>query len=480
MLQLSLDRKFALVCATLVASTLMLGGIGALTVDHILATVRSLTTDSLPRVWIMGQVRAALLQVQNEGWRHIASYDAKDMTMAEQNIERLKGEIAGLLQQFEKTISNAEDRKHYEKIRPLYDAYMAAWEQVRVVSRSGIGAAAHQKFVDEADPAFTSLMEAVAAQLEYTRHGADLYRASAIATAGNVQFWTRFLVVACSLLGSGLAFATVRSLKRVMSAAIGEMAQGVAKTRQVADQVSASSQLVAGGAARQSASLVQTSASAEEMNSVSARCAEGFRAAAEMAAGSQQHFQETSQALDQMVHRMNEIQGSSGRISKIIAVIDGIAFQTNILALNAAVEAARAGEAGLGFAVVAEEVRNLAGRCAQAARETGSLIQESIAKSDEGKAQVERVDRAIRLLAEESARIKALVDELAAASQQHTRSVEQIAHAVTQMDRVTQGNASSAQKSASSAAELNSQAEALSATVRRLAGLVGLAVRFST
>jgi methyl-accepting chemotaxis protein/methyl-accepting chemotaxis protein-1 (serine sensor receptor) len=195
-----------------------------------------------------------------------------------------------------------------------------------------------------------------------------------------------------------------------------------------------------------------------------------------MVAASQQRFQETSHALEQMVLRMNEIQSSSGRISKIIAVIDEIAFQTNILALNAAVEAARAGETGLGFAVVADEVRNLAGRCAQAARETSGLIQESAAKSDEGKAQVELVAAAIRLLAEGSVRIKVLVDEVAAASQQHTHSVKQIAEAVTQMDHVTKGNASSAQESASSAGELRSQAEALAATVGRLAGLVGLAV----
>jgi methyl-accepting chemotaxis protein/methyl-accepting chemotaxis protein-1 (serine sensor receptor) len=216
------------------------------------------------------------------------------------------------------------------------------------------------------------------------------------------------------------------------------------------------------------------------MNALSARSAESFRAAAGMVAASQQRFQETSQALEQMVLRMNEIQGSSDRISKIIAVIDGMAFQTNILALNAAVEAARAGEAGLGFAVVADEVRSLAGRCAQAARETGGLIEESIAKSGEGKTQVERVAAAIRLAAEESGRIDALVNDLTAAGQEHTRSVEQIADAVTQMDHVTRENASSACESASSAGELHSQAEALVTTVGRLAGLVGMAVRSGT
>ncbi len=111
---------------------------------------------------------------------------------------------------------------------------------------------------------------------------------------------------------------------------------------------------------------------------------------------SQHEFAETNQALEQTVAAMGEINTQSAKISKIIKVIDEIAFQTNILALNAAVEAARAGEAGMGFAVVADEVRNLAQRCAQAAKDTASLIEESIAKSNDGKTKVDQVATAIR------------------------------------------------------------------------------------
>jgi methyl-accepting chemotaxis protein/methyl-accepting chemotaxis protein-1 (serine sensor receptor) len=170
---------------------------------------------------------------------------------------------------------------------------------------------------------------------------------------------------------------------------------------------------------------------------------------------------------------MSEIHTQSGKISKIIKVIDEIAFQTNILALNAAVEAARAGEAGMGFAVVADEVRNLAQRSAQAAKDTAALIEESIAKSNDGKVKVDQMAAAIHTITEEFDRVKVLVDEVNQGSQEQTRGIEQVARAVVQMQQVTQTTAAGAEESAAAAQELNAQSEALKAVVARLSAMVG-------
>jgi methyl-accepting chemotaxis protein/methyl-accepting chemotaxis protein-1 (serine sensor receptor) len=200
---------------------------------------------------------------------------------------------------------------------------------------------------------------------------------------------------------------------------------------------------------------------------------DGSRSAAEFVAQSQQKVAETSRLLEQMVGAMNGINASSEKISKIIRVIDEIAFQTNILALNAAVEAARAGEAGLGFAVVADEVRNLAQRCAQAAKDTAGLIEESIANSADGKVKVDQVAQSIHGITEESRKVKTLVDEVNVGSEEQSRGIEQIGKAVAQMEQITQTTAANAEESAAAAEELTAQSQGLKDVVSRLEAMVG-------
>ncbi len=177
--------------------------------------------------------------------------------------------------------------------------------------------------------------------------------------------------------------------------------------------------------------------------------------------------------LEEMVQSMKEINTSSEKISKIIRVIDEIAFQTNILALNAAVEAARAGEAGMGFAVVADEVRNLAHRSAQAAKDTAALIEESIAKSNEGNKKLQLVAGSIQQVTGSATQVKVLVDEVDVGSQEQSRGIEQIATAVTQMEAVTQRSAANAEESAAASEELAAQAHALYDVAERVRQLVG-------
>jgi len=238
-------------------------------------------------------------------------------------------------------------------------------------------------------------------------------------------------------------------------------------------QISAVSQSLAQGSSEQAAEIQETSSAGEQISAVARKNSDNMRSAAELVARSEHRFGETGRQLESMVAAMNDISSESDKISRIIKVIDEIAFQTNILALNAAVEAARAGEAGMGFAVVADEVRNLAQRSAQAAKDTATLIEGSILKSSEGKGKVDSVAVSIQEITGETKSVKALVDEVNLASQEQTRGIEGIAKALSQLGKLTETSAAGAQESAAAAEELDAQSQALKEIVTDLTVLVG-------
>jgi methyl-accepting chemotaxis protein len=252
-----------------------------------------------------------------------------------------------------------------------------------------------------------------------------------------------------------------------------QLADGSARLRSTSDQLGAGGQSIASGAVEQAASIEQMSASTMEIHSRTRETAERTRSATEMVLESDRRVVEVNEKLKEMLTSMSEITSSGDRISKIIRVIDEIAFQTNILALNAAVEAARAGEAGMGFAVVADEVRNLAQRSAQAAKDTATLIQESIAKSREGSGNLEEVARAVGGVTELSNQIKTIIEQVSEASQDQARGIDQIAAGVKQMEQVTQAAAASAEQNASATEEVRGEAKSLDAVVGSLSTLLG-------
>jgi methyl-accepting chemotaxis protein len=289
---------------------------------------------------------------------------------------------------------------------------------------------------------------------------------------------TKSLSGSAGLLAISLALGTlvmldIRRISSLLQRLTTSLADSSTTVTNLCSNVSASGESLARGSSSQAASLEETSASAAEISSMTRKNAENSSAAAGVMGSVDQKVKEGNQALDQMMASMSEIGESSQKISKIIKVIDEIAFQTNILALNAAVEAARAGEAGMGFAVVADEVRNLAQRSAQAAKDTTALIEESIAKSGEGSAKLQQVTDVIRAITEGSSKVRALVDDVNIGSQEQARDIEQISKAVSQMEQVTQSAAANADQSATSSRELALQAEGLNQIVNELRTLVG-------
>ncbi|SQC90935.1 Aspartate chemoreceptor protein [Cedecea neteri] len=226
---------------------------------------------------------------------------------------------------------------------------------------------------------------------------------------------------------------------------------------------------------QQAASLEETAASMEQLTATVKQNAENARQASQLALNASETAQRGGKVVDGVVKTMHDIAGSSKKIADIISVIDGIAFQTNILALNAAVEAARAGEQGRGFAVVAGEVRNLASRSAQAAKEIKSLIEDSVSRVDTGSVLVESAGETMSDIVNAVTRVTDIMGEIASASDEQSRGIDQVALAVSEMDRVTQQNASLVEESAAAAAALEEQASRLTQSVAtfRLQGNAG-------
>lgn len=241
-------------------------------------------------------------------------------------------------------------------------------------------------------------------------------------------------------------------------------------------EISAGSNDLSSRTEQQAASLEETAASMEELTATVKQNTDNARQAAQLAKNASGTAGKGGRVVDQVISTMKEISDSSRQIADITGVIDSIAFQTNILALNAAVEAARAGEQGRGFAVVAGEVRTLASRSAQAAKEIKSLIENSVARVDTGSELVHEAGDTMKDIVTAVTRVTDIMGEIASASDEQSKGIEQVSLAISQMDSVTQQNASLVQESAAAAASLEEQADRL----RQVVAVFSLAARSET
>ena len=276
------------------------------------------------------------------------------------------------------------------------------------------------------------------------------------------------VLLALGLMAGAIARTIIRTLKRTSE----QLAVGAEHVSSSSLQVSSASQSLAQGASESAASLEETSSSLEEISSMTKKNADTAHQASVLSAEAKAVADKGNIAMTKMSAAIADIQKSAVETAKIIKTIDEIAFQTNLLALNAAVEAARAGEAGKGFAVVAEEVRNLAMRSAEAAKNTAGLIEGSVQNAKNGVVIADQVAQVLAEITSASGKVNLLVAEIAAASSEQSQGVGQVNQAIQQMDKVTQGNAAAAEESAAAAEELNSQSDQLRTVVSDLRSLV--------
>ena len=446
------------------------------------ALVRKLVDSSAQKITLGKEIDVNLKEMlASQRGMYVAGF-RKDQAKIEESkrlFEEDAGNVSKALEAIRPLLSTDQSKKLVAEVETKVNFIQSQFPKIYKLCAAGDGSAAYDFATANSLPAYKSAGKSLDEFIDLLGQQMVDDRNREESEASFERIFT--MMTAAFALGiGGVVIWIVRDITRSLHQAIDELSEGAGQVASAAGHIASSSQWLAQGSSEQAASLEETAASTEEINSMARKNAENSQAAAGLVAQTQRKIGETNNSLDAMVVSMAEIKASSDKVAKIIKVIDEIAFQTNILALNAAVEAARAGEAGMGFAVVADEVRNLAQRCAHAAKDTAALIEESILKTNDGKVRVDQVEKAIRGITEESAKVKSMVEEISLGSLAQTRGIEQVAKALTQIENVTQQSAANSEESAASSEELSAQSMSLMGVVGTLSAMVGSRERNSS
>jgi methyl-accepting chemotaxis protein len=472
---MSLTRKLLASFGVMLSLLLLLSGATLMVTRGLSQDLERAANVTARRQYLAGEVRAATSEMTALERGGVLDAVLGNPGRAEQSLQAFRKRADALQSALEELHKGSESQELSAIVETL-DRQSSELRQAHEELRQAMAAQQMDAALAIFSQKLQGPLDEIGRQAMSLVEGQNRELAAASKAAGAKSSRSILINISLTLLALGVGavvFWTVMKANRSLRGLSGSLAQSAEQVASAASQVSSASQSLARGASEQAASLEETSASTEEIASITRKNADHALQVAGLMQQSAQGATDVNHTLDSMVEKMKEIDGSSQKIARIIKVIDEIAFQTNILALNAAVEAARAGEAGLGFAVVADEVRNLAQRCAQAARDTASLIEESIETSRDGNGRLDRMAGAVRAMTENAVQVKSLVDVLNMGSQEQARGMEQIAHAVVQMEQVTQKNAAAAQESASAGTELNGYAASLRTLVEEMREMVG-------
>jgi methyl-accepting chemotaxis protein len=472
MKNLSLKSRLigAFVAVSIISS--VIAAVGIIKIRAINAADKQLYEMMAKPLGDMGNLAVAFQRMRVNTLYFLGATTSEDRADKKKLITEDRAVVAKCAEPFEKTLLTEEGKSRFVKMKDAMAVYYACQDRAFALDEAGKEAEALAIFKAEGKTS----REAAQAEIDwFFDRKVDLAKESSESNSkiANAAFVT-MLTLACAGIGLslGLGFLLSTSVSRSLNNAVESLSDGAAQVSSASEQLSASSQMLAEGSSEQAASLEETASAMEEMSAMTNRNTESAGEAKALSDRAGGAVEKANASMTTLVGRMGEISSKGEEIGKIIKTIDEIAFQTNLLALNAAVEAARAGEAGAGFAVVADEVRNLAQRAAGAAKNTSELIEGTIRQIKDGTDLVQKTSDDFQEVVTSVIKVTELSGEVAAASVEQARGISEVSSAVTQMDKVTQSNAASAEEISSAAEEMSAQAMSMQDIVRTIEALV--------
>jgi methyl-accepting chemotaxis protein len=468
----SLGFRIGGLSIVLVAMSMGIGVPMAFTLRSVSEKLVPIAREHVPALDYAARLEALARELRIQVLLHGHQPTAEMKAVPEAEIRNLRQKIDDLLREYERTETGVA------AMRGAYEEYLRIVDRAVALSRAGKQEELVALVNNECAPTFRRLADVIGTSREKSRVTAlaGVETVSAATVAANVR--NGYLLGFAIVVGAGLSWALIRMVGKVdrrLATAVSDMLEGARHVSGAANSIAQASQQLAAGASQQTVTLQQSSAAGAQVNSNAQSAADDAREVAGCMRVVDTQVENANVTLERMVGSMRQISESSTQISKIIQLIEGIAFQTNILALNAAVEAARAGEHGMGFSVVADEVRNLAQRSAQAAQDSTGLIEESIRRATEGNSQVAEVVNTIRAITETARQAKGLAESVNNSSGEQARGIQMMAGSVVELERANRQTAAQAEECAAASEELNAQATRMLTTVSSLRELVGAA-----